>query len=400
VLKREEDEVAMESGHFTAAPIKSRSVALDRSVAFLAVSGYPARKGGFDALLSALVPRLIAEYGWTVTVYVMQSSEGESQALVREVLADGAIRVSVPRPKGRIGLARYLKLAYADAYNSHRCQVVCSLGYMLWPYLAFRRVLRAPRPALVVNVAGLEWRRASIPWWVRVYVYVGARTAKWYVDSIVADSKAIGEYYWRHFCARSSYIPYGPLIADCAVLPKEELGNYYVVVSRCMQENNLEMIIEGFIGSETVSRLLVICDTAGRRYGKTVRRVAATDPRIVMYGPEYDQDKLLTLRLHAKGYIHGHSVGGTNPSLVEAMGCGNLVIAHDNVFNREVLGTAGCYFSNAAELSNILNDSDSPGRGSELDAKRMQAVARIQSEYSWESIAKQYNSVLERATKA
>lgn len=389
----------MEKRRFTAAPIKLKPVAPDRSVAFIGVTGYPARKGGFDALLNALVPRLIADYGWSVIVYVMQPADWKSQALVREVLADGAIRISVPRPPGAFGLVRFLRLAYADAYASHRCQVQCSLGYTFWPYLAFRRVLRRPRPALVVNVAGIEWRRSSLPLWMKVYAYVGARTAKWYADSIVADSRAVGEYYRQHFGARSSYVPYGPATIDCTVPPQEERDNYYIVVSRIVRENNLEMIIEGFIRSGTASRLLIISPVRERPYGKIVCRAAATDPRIVLYGPEYDQDKLLELRTHAKGYIHGHSVGGTNPSLVEAMGCGSLVIAHDNMFNREVLGAAGYYFSNAAELSKVLDDCDSPGRESELDAKRLQAVTRVQSEYSWDSIAKQYNSVLERARK-
>jgi len=391
----------MEKRRCMAAPTTSKSATLDRAVAFVgAVNGYPCRKGGFDALLNALVPRLISEYGWTVTVYVPRSSDWRSRALTHEVLADGAIRISVPRPKGPIGLVRFLRLSYADAYASHTGHVLCSLGYTFWPYMTFRHVLRKPRPAMVVNVAGIEWRRSSLPLWMKAYTYAAARTAKWYADLIVADSRAVGDYYQQHFDARSNYVPYGPVTSDCAVLRQEERGNYYMVVSRIVRENNLEMIIEGFIGSRTASRLLIVCPIDVKPYGKIIRGLAATDPRIVLYGPEYDQDKLLTLRIHAKGYIHGHSLGGTNPSLVEAMGCGSLVIAHDNVFNREVLGTAGYYFSNAAELSKVLDDCDLLGRGSELDVKRMQAMHRVQSEYSWEYVAKQYNSIFERATKA
>jgi glycosyltransferase involved in cell wall biosynthesis len=278
--------------------------------------------------------------------------------------------------------------------------VQCSLGYTFWPYMAVSRVLRRPRPALVVNVAGIEWRRSSLPFWMKVYAYLGASMARWYADSIVVDSRAIGEYYLRHFGAHSSYAPYGPVVSDVPLVRQKERDNYYIVVSRIVRENNFEMIIRGFMGSGTTSRLLIISPVKDRRYGKVVRRLAATDPRVVLYGPEYDQGKLLALRTYARGYIHGHSVGGTNPSLVEAMGCGSLVIAHDNTFNREVLGTAGYYFSNAAELSQVLDDCDSLGRESELDAKRMQALARVQSEYSWEDITRQYNNVFERVAKA
>lgn len=124
---------------------------------------------------------------------------------------------------------------------------------------------------------------------------------------------------------------------------------------------------------------------------------AVKDPRIRMIGTVYDQVKLTCLRYHSFAYLHGHSVGGTNPSLLEAMGCGNLIFAHDNPFNRETLGPCGYYFANVPELTKAIDlaEQEDPDRTRLREASR----ARAREKYRWPDVISRYVALLEKKPK-
>jgi glycosyltransferase involved in cell wall biosynthesis len=194
-------------------------------------------------------------------------------------------------------------------------------------------------------------------------------------------------------------IPYGcevieappsvePLI-DWSLAPER----YYLVVCRLEPENHVLEILQAFHNSHSNKKLIVVGNyLADTRYVAQLREVH--DSRIRMIGTVYDQDKLTCLRCHSFAYLHGHSVGGTNPSLLEAMGCGNLIFAHDNLFNRETLGPCGYYFVNSMELTQAIDRAEQE----EIELVRLRTSSRLRARanYRWPDIISSYVTLLER----
>jgi glycosyltransferase involved in cell wall biosynthesis len=160
-------------------------------------------------------------------------------------------------------------------------------------------------------------------------------------------------------------------------------------------ENHIKEIMQGFQRSGSNREMIVVGNhQADTRYVRELRELK--DARIRMIGTVYDPEKLISLRYHAFAYMHGHSVGGTNPSLLEAMGCGNLVFAHDNPFNRETLGPSGFYFANADELKAAIHAAEA--NEGELEPRRVTSQKRAGADYRWADIVSQYMALLELVT--
>jgi len=250
-----------------------------------------------------------------------------------------------------------------------------------------------------VNTDGIEWKRTKFNWPQRAYLALAEALGILFASRIVADSAAIAEYLHRRYpwLKRVSTIAYG---ADIPVAePNRKLleewnlqpDGYYIVVSRLEPENHQIEIVEGFKRSNSVLPLLVLGNVENpNRYVRSL--LAFQNSRIRFAGTVYDKEKLAALRFYARAYIHGHSVGGTNPSLLEAMACSNLAIAHDNPFNREVLGDSGVFFSTPSELASKVDAIDAGQIDKELLRKR--ATCRIQERYLWDQITDAYLELL------
>jgi glycosyltransferase involved in cell wall biosynthesis len=156
-------------------------------------------------------------------------------------------------------------------------------------------------------------------------------------------------------------------------------------------------ILRAFQQSRSSRRLIVVGDHLAKT-GYVEQFRAVRDPRIQMIGTVYDRVKLTCLRYHSFAYFHGHSVGGTNPSLLEAMGCGNLIFAHENPFNRETLGPCGMYFSNVPELTKAIDFTEQEDQ--ERARLRDAAKARARADYRWPDIISRYVELLEQAQRA
>jgi glycosyltransferase involved in cell wall biosynthesis len=187
-------------------------------------------------------------------------------------------------------------------------------------------------------------------------------------------------------------IPYGCEIVSSA-RPEElnrfglDPGSYYLVVCRFEPENHVKEIIEGFLDSETQARLVLVGDHACESaYVQSLTRYKSE--RLLFTGPVYDVSKIKALRYFCRAYLHGHSVGGTNPSLLEAMGCGNVVIANDNPFNREVLGGSGLFFSSRQAVSACIDLVDS-GKA-DIAGIKASVVERVKQFYTWDRITDYY----------
>lgn len=349
--------------------------------------GFPSTYGGFETFVRHLAPYAVRD-GHEVTVY----GRGGRPALnwidgVRVLNVRGADTKTASTPTH--GLAAIL-----DA-RRRNFDVALVLNPANGPYLPL-----LPCPS-VVNPDGLEWRRGKWGRLGRGAFFVGALAVARYATEVVVDSEAIGRYWQRAFQRESTYIPYGAevvsghstkRIADLGLRP----GGYALVVARLVPENNVEMIVDAFVESNINHRLVVVGDA--NYNSPTVRHLhqaSMSNQRIRRLGHVDNQELLADLWGNAGLYIHGHSVGGTNPALLQAMGHGAGVIAFRSPFNREVLRGESWLFSDAKELSEIwrrvLEDPHM------LKQWQEDCQERIAKNYAWDDVCARYLSTLAKA---
>lgn len=258
-----------------------------------------------------------------------------------------------------------------------------SVWYRLWPSKAVN----------IVNMDGLEWKRSKYNRLTQRFLRKAEGWAAKYADVLVADSTGIRNYLREHYDKDSVYIPYGadiPETYETTALDRLNLAvdGYLLVMARMEPENNIEMILRGWIASDQEWPLVIIGNTAnafGRYLTETYRQ-----EKIRFIGAIYDLATVNALRHCSHLYFHGHSVGGTNPSLLEAMACGCDIAAHDNIFNSAVLGADARYFSTPEGVSSILTTEPSVQIKTEW---RERNLAKLMREYRWEKIIDDYENL-------
>jgi glycosyltransferase involved in cell wall biosynthesis len=258
---------------------------------------------------------------------------------------------------------------------------------------------------VVLNVDGLDWTRGKWGPIGRAYFYSAARTAVRVCTALVTDAVAMQRHYREHFGRDSTMIAYGAdvepssrpeLIAPFGVAPR----GYYLIVSRLIPENSLEIMLEGFHRSTTTRSLLVV---GGANYEDAfhsrLRALADSDARIRLVGQLHDQAALAELWCNSFAYLHGHSVGGTNPALLRAMGHGCCVLARNTVFNREVLAEAGRFFEATPEsVTTGIDAIDGDPEGAAALGAR--AAARVAESYTWDGVTDAYERLFQRVASA
>lgn len=359
-------------------------------IAILGTRGIPAGYGGFETFAEQLAVRLAAR-GHQVTVYA--EAEGRPAGPDRKYRG---VRVRERRRPhwGPASTLAYDSACLWDARQGY--DLVYMLGYGAAWACWLPRALGTP---VWINVDGLEWARSKWSAPARLYLrcmeWLAPRTA----TRLIADAQAIAarmqERYPRG--APCSFIAYGaePVgQADPARLAQWGLepGGYLLAVARPEPENHVLEIIEGCLLQPAALPLVVVGQVRADGSDYQRRLLALAGPRVRFIGGVYEPAQLQSLRLHAACHLHGHSVGGTNPSLLEALACGNWVIAHDNPFNREVARDAADYFADPAALAAALAawSATPPAQRRARAARARQIIAR---HYTWEQIADRYEAL-------
>jgi glycosyltransferase involved in cell wall biosynthesis len=351
-------------------------------IAILGCRGIPARYGGFETFAEQLAVRLV-ERGHSVTVFCEKVEGAAKQYKGVELRHIAAL------PLGPLSTMFYDASCLWQARSSF--DVVYMLGYgssaLCW-------LPRVWGEQVWINMDGLEWSRAKWGPIARRYLRWAEAIAMRTPDRIIADAAAIKANLQSRYrrLPPCDVIPYGCEIVSDA--DAEELnsfgldpGSYYLVVCRFEPENHVKEIIEGFLDADTPVRLVLVGD-CGRPSAYVKSLTAHKDQRLLFTGPIYDESILQALRYFCRAYLHGHSVGGTNPSLLEAMGCGNIVIAHDNPFNREVLGGSGLFFSTPKDVSTCMRTVDCGGTN--LARMKVEVFERAAEYYTWSRITDYY----------
>ncbi|WP_457104767.1 DUF1972 domain-containing protein [Methylobacterium sp. P5_C11] len=354
----------------------------------LGTRGIPAAHGGFETFAERLALHLTGR-GWRVGVYCQREVE-----TVRE-------RVSRRRWNGidlitvEVGLRGPLATLAFDAVcvrdAATRGGVCLVLGYNGAAFLPY---LRARGGRILTNMDGIEWRRPKWSWPVRAFFYASEWIAAGSSQRLVADHPAIADHLARRR-PRSAIttIPYGgdPPPAELGPPPLGLVPDRYLVsIARIEPDNNILTLVEAFSRRHRGVRLVVLGTLkVGNPYHRAVE--AAASPEVLFPGAIYEPEQVQALRFHARAYLHGHTVGGTNPSLVEALWAGNAVIAHDNPFNRGTAGDGQFYFSDpdgcAAAIEQVLAD--------EAAVAGARAAARRRAErFRWDDVLAAYEQAL------
>jgi glycosyltransferase involved in cell wall biosynthesis len=280
----------------------------------------------------------------------------------------------------------------------HRTKVAIVFNAANAPFLPIVRMSRIP---VATHVDGLEWQRAK---WGRIgklyYRLAEALAVRW-SDALIADAQGIADYYREEFSADTELISYGaPILPPNGGSRLVEIGlkpdGYHLVVARFEPENHVDMIVDGYVKSMATLPLVVV-GSAPYADEHTARIHSLADERVRFLGGVWDQDLIDQLYTNARTYLHGHSVGGTNPSLLRAIGAGAATIAFDVSFNREVVGESGRYFASAADAAKLIDEAeaDLPGIRARGDAARVRAAA-----YDWDDVALRYERLCERLSSA
>lgn len=246
---------------------------------------------------------------------------------------------------------------------------------------------------LVINIDGLEHRRDKWGKFARKFLLFSEKMAVKYADYVVSDNKGIQDYVTETYHVPSVLIAYGGdhVKRDVSRQKQFEIlqtyhlkaNEYAFTVCRIEPENNCHHTLEAF--AQSGKKLMFVGNFEHSDYGKALRAKYEKYPNIFIHNAIYDLDILYALRNNCKWYVHGHSAGGTNPSLVEAMHFGRSILAFDVVYNRETTEGKAFYWKNVAELKSLLQD-ESLDCGSE-----MENIAK--KEYIWKHIAEQYESL-------
>lgn len=358
-------------------------------IAILGTRGIPALYGGFETFAEELSVRLV-ERGHEVAVYC-EVGEGDQPESFKGVRLEYA-------PATKLGPLSTILFDIRCLWRARKkFDVVYMLGYGASLFCFLPRLWGTE---VWINMDGVEWARSKWGFAAKLWFRLMETAAMWTPDRIIADAEGIlAHLRSRHIeLPPCSVIPYGaPVVEeapDPAILGEWGLdpGSYDLVVCRLEPENSVQEIIEGHLGAHTDRTLVVVGGTADpTEYVKGLLRMQGRRVRFI--GTVYDKEKLLALRYHAAVYLHGHTVGGTNPSLLEAMGCGSVIIAHDNVFNRETAGPAAFYFRRPADISPLLAAVSSASRAS-LEALKDGARQRVRLRYSWDGITDHYGREL------
>lgn len=353
-------------------------------IGILGTRGIPNHYGGFEQVASYLSP-LLVERGHTVTVYSPHDHP------YREETWKGVRIARCYCPPGTAGQFVYDLKCLIDA-QKRDFDVLLLLGYTsssVWGRWYPKG------PVIINNMDGLEWKRSKYSRPVRAFLRYAESLAVRFSDFYIADSTAIRDYLQWQYGIHSQFIPYGAEVLsgeNREVLREWGLtkGRYALVMARMEPENNIEMILEGFCRSRREKKLVVIGDTANG-YGEYLLRRFGHEPEVIFTGPIFDQQVLHSLKFYSALYFHGHSVGGTNPSLLEAMASTALIAAHDNPFNKAILGSDAWYFSNPAGVTRLLERG---ARGVAEATMVNNNLEKIGSLYNWDQVTTEYEQFM------
>lgn len=356
-------------------------------IAILGTRGIPNHYSGFEQFAEFFSVFLV-EKGHDVFVYNSHNHPYQEKTF------NGVNIIHQHDPEYKLGTFGQFIYDYNCIMDSRKrnFDIILQLGYTsnsIWYFLLPKK------PIIITNMDGLEWKRSKYSKPVQQFLKFAERLAVKSSDFLISDSLGIQKYINSKYNVTSTYIAYGAKVFSS---PNEEIlkeydvlkHNYNMIMARFEPENNIEIILDGIVlaGHETT---VLVLGNHQTKYGDYLKNKFKTHKQIRFIGAEFDINKLNNLRYFSNFYFHGHSVGGTNPSLLEAMASNAFIIAHDNHFNKTILQQNGYYFSNPADIKNII-DRIKKNDNLQLVQNNFDA---IENEFNWDKINGEYLQLFE-----
>lgn len=355
--------------------------------------------GGFESVVSELGPALV-ERGYTV---YCSCEKPNTQEEAPEYL--GVKKLYFPfKPPSNYTLRKAFEIFY-DIYFTIKCSFFCDIIYALGIGTSISLIVpRFLNKVSIVNVDGLEWRRSKFSSIEKTLLKIMFSICCIISNFIIIDNNSLINYINKKYHKKIIFIPYGvniprfvlwdgnKLISSNILKNNREIlpNKFWLVVARLEPENNIHIIIDGFLKSKTSMHLVIIGDFTSELYKQNIYDMTShSNNKILFLGAIYNIDILNMFRQNCFAYIHGHSVGGTNPSLLEAMAMKNIIVAHDNEFNREVGSKYVLYFKDSKDLADKIQKIEN---NFELYLQLKENSHKcVESNYSWKQIVDEYD---------
>jgi glycosyltransferase involved in cell wall biosynthesis len=353
-------------------------------IAIIGTRGIPNHYGGFEQCAEYLALGLVKR-GFEVAVYNSHNHPYQEKEW------NGVQIVHCYDPEDKLGTAGQFiyDLNCILDVRKRNCDVILQLGYTsssIWGWLMPKRVV------VTTNMDGLEWKRTKYSEKVKKFLRYAESLGVKYSDHLISDSIGIQDYLKEKYKAASTYIAYGATLfekLDLNILKEYNLeaNQYDMLIARLEPENSIEIILDGVVKAN-VQRPFLIVGNHDTAYGNYLKNKFSNHHQIQFIGGIYNIDTLNNLRYYSNIYFHGHTVGGTNPSLLEAMASNSLICANDNPFNKYILGKDAIYFQDAKDVANHLTNVKYDQDLYQIMLKENRN--KITTRYDWELITDQY----------
>ena len=355
-----------------------------KKIAIIGTNGLPGRYGGWDQLLNHLTNSLSEKY----EIIVYTSSYNAVKGLKEY---NGAKLKVIPLKANGIQSVLYDGISMLDA--SFKYDILLVLGTSGCIFLP---IIKLFNKKIILNPDGAEWKRGKWNYLIKSFLKLSETFGVKLSSVVVADNVVIQNYIKEKYNRNSELIEYGgdqvinePLSSKTAEKYNIIEKKYAFKVCRIEPENNINLILEAF--KETTLKLILIGNWNFSKYGIELRKKYIKFENLILLDPIYDQRTLDELRSNCGLYIHGHSVGGTNPSLVEAMNLGLCCVVFNVDYNRETTENSALYFKDNQELKNIISDFLNEKINTELTEQKLKNIAIRR--YKWKNIVDKYDQL-------
>lgn len=362
-------------------------------IAFISTRGIPNNYGGFEQFAEYISVGLVAR-GHEVVVYSPHfhpyKEDSYKGVRIKHIYSPETWMGS------SVGSFFYDFASLKDALKKENFDIIYEAGYTsIVPAYIWFNVRKIKYPIFTTNMDGLEYKRTKFNKWVQKFIFWEERTTVKHSHYLIADNMGIHDYYKEKYGKDSKYLAYGADIHDDydeSLL--DEFGlkpyEYYLLVARLEPENNIVMAIDGYLASpENGNRPLIIVGKTNTPHGKELVEKYGKESFVRFVGGIYDFKKLNSVRYYSFAYFHGHSVGGTNPSLLEAMASSCYILANDNIFNRAVLKENAHYYDSSEAVTKLLESIEVSYKMCREQFINNNLV-EIENEYSWEKLVDEH----------
>lgn len=356
-------------------------------IAILGTRGIPNHYGGFEQF-AEFFSVYLAEKGHEVYVYNSHNHPYQEKTF------KGVNILHQNDPEHKVGTFGQFIYDYNCILDSRKrdFDIILQLGYTsnsVWYFLLPKKSI------IITNMDGMEWKRTKYSAKTQRMLLYAEKLAVKSSDFLISDSIGIQNYLQEKYKKNSTYIAYGATIfenPDEDILQKYNLEkyNFNMILARLEPENSIEMILDGVVLSNDKTPMLVIGDHK-KKFGEYLKEKFKNYPNIIFHGALYNLEHLNNLRCFSNLYFHGHTVGGTNPSLLEAMASQSMILAHNNDFNKSILKENAFYFSSYEEVKDLIL------RIKKIDNLQIiqNNLEAIRKEFNWEKINGEYLQLFE-----